>query len=123
MKRLLHISLLLMALLGVVGQSTAMAMMPASATAVSGDRSMQVFVLGTNCMDMADTPAAGKTPCKKVTPQCMAATGCTPFALVAPSALPTVALVPDRAVSTPSLAARLWGRTYGPEPDPPSFLI
>ena len=123
MKRLLHICLLLMALMGVAGQSTAMAMMPARVAAVSAHRSMQVLAVGTDCMDMANTPAPAKAPCKKVTPQCMAATGCAPFALVAPAPLPVVSLVADREDSTPSLAPRLWGRTFGPEPDPPSFLI
>lgn len=123
MKRLMHIGLFLMALLGVLGQSTAMAMVPASAAAVSSHQSMQVSMTGMDCMDMANTTAPGKSPCKKVTLQCMAAMGCASFALVAPSALSSVALVADRDVSTLPLAARLRGRTYGPEPDPPSFLI
>lgn len=123
MKRLMHIGLLLMALLGVLGQSTAMAMTPASGAAVSRHQSMQVSMAAMDCMDMANTTAPGKSPCKKVTLQCMAAMGCTSFALVAPSALSTVALVTDRDLSTLSPAARLWGRSYGPEPVPPSFLI
>lgn len=123
MKRLMHLGLLLMALVGVIGQSTAMAMMPASGAAVSAHQTMQASMAGMECMDMATTSASEKSPCKKVTLQCMAAMGCAPFALAAPSALPAYALVADRDVSTPSLAARLLGRSYGPEPDPPSFLI
>ena len=116
MKPLMHLGLLLMTLLGVIGQSTAMAMVPAHQT-------MRVSMAGMDCMDVANRSAPGKSPCKKVTLQCMVALGCPPYALVAPSAHPAAALVADRNVSTPSVAARLWGRTYGPEPDPPSFLI
>ena len=123
MKRLMHIGLLLMALFGVLGQSTAMAMMPASGAVMSSQQSFQLSMTGMDCMDMAHKTAPGTTPCKKVTLQCMATMGCASFALVAPSSLSTVALVADPDVSTLPLAARLLGRTYGPEPDPPSFLI
>ncbi len=123
MKRLLQIGLLLMALFGVLGQSTAVAMMPPSSAALSSHQSMQVSTTGMDCMNMASTTALRKSPCKKVMPQCMAAMGCASFALVAPAALSTVGLMADRDVSKLSLAAPLWGRSYGPEPVPPSFLI
>ena len=122
MKRLLHISLLLVALLGVMGQSTAMAMMPTSGAPTS-NRSVQASMAGMDCMDTANPSATGKSPCKKVTLHCMAAMGCAPLALVVPSALPRTAIVTVRNITTSSLAARLWGRSFGPEPDPPSYLI
>lgn len=122
MKPLLHILLLLGALLGVMGQSTAMAMMPVSGTAIS-TKSVQVSMAGMDCMNMAISSAPGQLPCKKITLQCMAAMSCAPLALVVPSALPSDAIVADRNATTSSLPARLWGRSYGPEPDPPSLLI
>ena len=123
MTRLFHLGLLLMALLGVIGQSTAMAMMPASGAAVPAHQSMQVSMADMDCMDMANTSAPGQSPCKKVTLQCMAAMGCTPAALVEPEARSIALLIVDQTKAALPLAARLWGRTYGPEPDPPSFLI
>ena len=123
MKRLVHVSLLFMALLGVMGQSTAMAMMPASAAAVPAHQSPQVAMAGMDCMDMANMSAPGQSPCKKVTLQCMAAMGCAPAALVEPEARSIALLIVDQTKVAIPLAARLWGRTYGPEPDPPSFLI
>jgi hypothetical protein len=121
MKRLLHLGLLFIALLGVMGQSTAMAMVPASESSTS-TKSVQVSMAGMDCGDMANPSVPGELPCKKVTLHCMAAMGCAPSAFVIPSALQTEAIVADRMVSTSSLAARLWGRSYGPEPDPPSLL-
>lgn len=123
MKRVIHIGLLLMALLGVIGQSTAMAMVPADGSAIPTRQSIEISMADMGCTDMANTSAPGKSPCKKVMLQCTAAMGCTSFALLAPSKLPSDALLADRDVSKPSLAARLWGRSYGPEPDPPSLLI
>lgn len=122
MKRLLHISLLLMALLGLMGQSTAMAIMPAGGQ-TSPTKPMQLSMAGMECVKMANSSVPGKSPCKHATPQCMAAMGCAPAALVVPSALPTEAFAAGRMASTLSLAARLWGRSYGPEPHPPSLLV
>lgn len=76
-----------------------------------------------DCMDMANAPAPGKPPCKKVTLQCMAAMGCSPLAFTEPTA-PAADMLPavhDKAA--PLLAARLHGRSFGPEPDPPTILI
>lgn len=122
MTRLLHIGLLLIALLGVMGQSTAMAMIPSGGAALSA-KSMRLSMAGMGCREMANPSAPGKTPCKKVTPHCMSAVGCAPLALVTPSPLSTDSIVTDRMASTSPLVARLWGRSYGPEPDPPSLLI
>lgn len=119
MTRLFHICLLLAALGGLIGQSTAMAMAPAPISAGS----LQASMAGMDCMDMANSPAPGKMPCKKMTLQCVAAMGCAPAALVQPDAANPSSPVVDRVKSALSLAARLWGRSYGPEPDPPSFLI
>ena len=119
MTRLIHICLLLAALGGLTGQSTAMAMAPAPTSPGSSQASMA----GMDCTNMANVPVPEKSPCKNMTLQCMAAMGCVSLALVEPdspafdqpSAGPLKATLP--------VAARLWGRSYGPEPDPPSFLI
>jgi len=123
MKRLLHIGLLLMALLGLMGQSTAMAMTPARVTGMATQESLQISMAAMDCTDMATAPGPGKAPCKKITLQCMAAMGCAPVALVEPveSSAPPLAI--EQVKSALPLAARLWGRSYGPEPDPPSILI
>ena len=123
MTRKLQIGLLLLALLGVVGQSSATAMIPASGIATSTQVSLQVSMAEMDCGDMANASLPGTMPCKKDALQCMAAMGCAPAALVEPvePSAPFVAI--ERVKSALPLAARLWGRSYGPEPDPPSFLI
>ncbi|MEO7814547.1 MAG: hypothetical protein ABIR87_03785 [Sphingomicrobium sp.] len=123
MTRLVHLGLLLMALLGLIGQSTAMAMMPAGLTAISANRSVDVSMKDMDCMDMANSSPPGQSPCKKMTLQCMAAMGCASAAMVESEASGSPLLVVDRTKAALTLAARLWGRTYGPELDPPSFLI
>lgn len=85
--------------------------------------SMQASMADMDCMDMANAPDPGKPPCKKVTLQCIAAMGCSPLAFAEPATLATDAPPIARDRSTPSLAARLHGRSYGPEPDPPTILI
>ena len=119
MTRLFQICLLLAALSGLIGQSTAMAMAPAPISTGS----LQASMAGMDCMDMANSPTQRKMPCKKMSLQCVAAMGCAPAALVQPDAANTSSPVVDGVKSALSLAARLWGRSYGPEPDPPSFLI
>ena len=119
MTRALHICLLLLALLGLLGQSTAMAMaaLPRS-TGV-----LQASMADMDCMDMANRAVPGKSPCKTMTMQCMVAMGCASLALVEPAQLGTLLIAAGPVVVAFPLAARLWGRSYGPEPDPPSFLI
>lgn len=119
MKRIIHICLLLAAFAGLIGQSAGMAMGPGPMR----DGSMQVSISGMDSMDMANAPAPGTSPCKKMTLQCIAAMGCAPSALVAPATAAIASPVVERDKSAPSLMARLLGRSYGPEPDPPSFLI
>ena len=119
MTRALHIGLILMALLGLLGQSTAMAMeaVPQSTGL------LQASMADMDCMDMADRPVPGKSPCKRMTMQCMVAMGCASLALVEPAQLVTLPIAADPVVVALPLAARLWGRSYGPEPDPPNILI
>ena len=117
--RLVHICLLLAALSGLIGQSTAMAMVPTPMTVGS----VQAGMAGMDWTDMANSSVPGKMPCKKMTLQCMAAMGCAPAALVQPDVRGLSSPLIDRVTSALPPAARLWGRSYGPDPDPPSFLI
>lgn len=123
MMRALQIGLLLMALLGVVGQSSAIAMIPASGVAASAHDMLRVSTADMDCGDMVSPSGPGNLPCKKGTLQCMAAMGGAPVALVEPVSTSARLLTIERVKSTMPLAARLCGRSYGPEPDPPTFLI
>ena len=119
MTRALHLGLLLMALLGLFGQSTARAMVPTPLTIGS----LQVSMSDMNCMEGAKAHVPGKAPCKTMTMQCMAAMGGVPMALIEPVEPSAAPIASTQIKSALPLAARLWGRSYGPEPDPPSFLI
>lgn len=120
MKRLLHLGLLLLALTGLIGQSTAMAMAPLGIS--SARQAPLAAMTGGNCIDMPAIPATGKGPCKKLTLQCIAAMGCSPLVFTDPPT-PVWAMVrTDLAKSANDFVPHLTGRTYGPEPDPPSLL-
>ena len=119
MTRLIRICLLLATLGGLIGQSTAMAMAPAP----TSPGSLQTAMAGMDCKTMADVPAPEKAPCKNMTLQCMAAMGCVSLALVEPDSPAFDQPSAGHLKATLPVAARLWGRSYGPEPDPPSFLI
>lgn len=110
-----------MALTGLIGQSTAMAMAP-SFVARTGQLPM-AGMEGGHCMDMPAAPASGKGPCKKVTLQCIAAMGCSPLVFTDPFTRIGVIFRADVANSENNFIPHLTGRTYGPEPDPPSLLI
>ena len=121
MTRLLHIGLLLVALIGLIGQSTAMAMAPS--TSVQLNQKPMTAMPGMDCADMLTPHAPGQPPCKKVTLQCVAAMGCSPLAFTRPISQPSQAVRHDMFSSVSDDVARLTGRNYGPEPDPPSLLI
>ncbi|MDQ2764120.1 MAG: hypothetical protein M3Y22_11760 [Pseudomonadota bacterium] len=117
--RFLRPLLLLMAVVGLFGQSTAMAMSPVQ----SDGKSMAAMDTMECCDGMPSGNMHGKTPCKKITLQCIAAMGCPAAAITEPVAItPSTRQLDHLAPSWP-LTARLDGRTYGPEPDPPSRLI
>lgn len=108
-----------MALLGLIGQSTAIAMAP-----LAPDRgAMTMPMTGGDCVEMTGAPSSKTLPCTKMTFQCMLAMGCTSLSLIAPEVLGGRLIAATRNKTMPSLAAPLRGRSYGPEPDPPSFLI
>lgn len=118
MIRLLRLFLLTMAAFGLFGQSTAMAM-----GTVRAGTSMQSSMAGMNCMDMTKGAMPGGVPCKKMTWQCIAAMGCATPAAIAPVSMVTPVLHPAPVSHRWQIATPLLGRSYGPEPDPPSLLI
>lgn len=112
-----------MALLGVIGQSTAMAMAPARVMASPNSDMMAASMAGMDCQDMSGAPSNDTAPCKKITLQCIAAMGCSPVAFTASAIQATEALPIERETSRAPLVSRLHSRSYGPEPEPPAFLI
>lgn len=119
MTRFLRLLLLTFAMVGLAGQSTAIAMAPVMASPAA----KQPAMTGMDCKDMATTPSSDGAPCKKLTWQCIAAMGCLTASALEP-AMPAMDMRP-LARTTPASrdVTHLVGRSYGPEPDPPSFLI
>src|SRR5947207_508405 len=106
-------------MVGLAGQSTAMAMAPVMANPVA----KQAAMAGMDCKDMATSPSSDGAPCKKLTWQCIATMGCLTASALQPSILAMDGHPLVRAVPATRDVTRLVGRSYGPEPDPPSFLI
>lgn len=115
--RFLRLLLLTMAAFGLFGQSTAMAM-----GTVHAGTSVQSPMAGMDCMDMTKDAMPNGVPCKKMTWQCIAAMGCTTTAAIAPVGIKVPILAAGRVFHRWQIATRLLGRSYGPEPDPPSLL-
>lgn len=120
MTRLLQISLLLMALMGLIGQSTAMAMAP---SAVASNGRTATAMAGMDCAGMSGPETPGQPPCKKVTLQCIAVMGCSPLTFTDPFARSIVIVQPGKPMTAVGPMAHFFGRDYGPEPKPPIFLI
>jgi len=129
-KRLLTLVLLAGALAGLFGAQMASAFGPGFAKTAVIEKPMAITGDHVAAMDCAEMMRAGKPqplergpqPCKGMTLDCIAQMGCTLPALLASGPLPG-ALTP---VSSPSFlampAAPLAGRSYGPEPEPPTVL-
>ena len=107
-----------MAVVGLFGQSTAMAMSP-----LQSDTMSMSAMASMDCDDMIPGSMDGSTPCKKMTLQCIAAMGCHTAAIAEPVAIAMASRQLDRLAPSWPSAAPLNGLSYGPEPDPPSFLI
>ena len=116
--RLFSLFLIALAALGLSGQSTAMAMAPLSITAPP-----MAAVTEMNCSEMPEAGSHEKVPCKGMTPQCIAQMGCMPPAALEPDLITTGKPRLYRPLHAPTSAARLYGRSYGPLPEPPSILI
>lgn len=118
MTRFLRLFLLTMAAFGLFGQSTAMAMGSAHA-----GMPMQASLAGMDCMGMTKGTTPNGAPCKKMTWQCIATMGCATAAAIEPTRAATPVIAAPRVSHRWQIATRLLGRSYGPEPDPPSLLI
>lgn len=119
MTRFLRPFLLFFAVVGLFGQSTAMAMSPVESETMS----MAAMASMDCCDGMSAGQMHGSVPCKKMTLQCIAAMGCPAAAITEPVGAAFTTREIDRLDPAWPLTARLDGRTYGPDPDPPSFLI
>ncbi|MDB5582289.1 MAG: hypothetical protein JWR80_7465 [Bradyrhizobium sp.] len=119
MTRFLRLLLLTFAMAGLAGQSTAMAMAPVMVS----NAAKQAAMANMDCKDMATMPASDGAPCKKLTWQCIATMGCLTASALQPAMLAMDAHPLVRAVPASRDVTRLVGRSYGPEPDPPSLLI
>lgn len=118
MTRISRLILLTFALLGLAAQSAVVAAAP-----ISDAQPMKATMAGMDCRDMLPVPMPDGSPCKKMTWQCIAAMGCATSAALQPATVAAGERLATRAAHSPSIVARLIGRSYGPEPDPPSFLI
>ena len=119
MKRWLTFLLLVGALLGLLAQETAFA----SAPALPSAETAFAAAMSDECAEMMGIKKSQKSaPCKGLTLDCIAKMGCAlPLATTTPAAMP--AANDHSATTTHQLPiARLHGRSYGPEPDPPLFL-
>lgn len=120
MKRWLSLTLLLGALLGLLGQEAALACAtPVEQAAASAQMSA-------DCAEMMGLakpqPQPEKQPCQGMTPDCIAKMGCAvPVALLPP---PFIDLAPQLGTAAPRQAsvAPLAGRDTSPEPEPPAHL-
>ncbi|MDB5577748.1 MAG: hypothetical protein JWR80_2924 [Bradyrhizobium sp.] len=118
MTRFFRLILLTFALLGLAAQSAVVAAAPISAA-----QPMKASMAGMDCGDILPVPMPDGSPCKKMTWQCIAAMGCATSAALQPATIVAGERLATRGTHVPSIVARLTGRSYGPEPDPPSFLI
>lgn len=118
MKQAIRHLLLIGVLLGLFGQAVAFSQVPthrAAAQQLAGDK---------DCMKAMTMPQEknSKAPCQGITLDCIAAMGCTiPILLGEPMALepaPIAARAPLW-LDTKILPA---GRTFAPDPDPPSLI-
>ena len=124
MQRLLKLVLLLGVMVGLFGQTMAMAAAPTCSATMRGMPAMHgaTTAISNDCMDMCSGMKPDSAPCKKMSLQCLAAMGCTVpmFLEERPSTLSQTVL--QKIAPTWPTVERLVGRSYGPEPDPPSFL-
>lgn len=117
-RRLFHLGLMLLAVIGLAGQSTAHATTSAKMSAPS-----QMASGPMSCSDEMGRQDRGKAPCKKVGWQCLAAIGCPAMTMAKPVASAEGPAAIDPLKSVPGVADVLHGRSYAPELEPPSTSI
>jgi len=120
-KRWLSLLLLLGAILGLLAQEAAFAAAPAMP--LPSEATIAAPEMSAECAEMMGIDTSqDKAPCKGLTLDCIAKMGCAlPLATATPAAIPAAS---EHASAPTDLLpiARLHGRKYGPEPDPPLFL-
>ncbi|MDQ2893631.1 MAG: hypothetical protein M3R64_11175 [Pseudomonadota bacterium] len=114
----LRLFLFAIAVFGLFGQSTAMAM--ATAGGVSAP---MASMTGMTCADMPAPGSPQKAPCKGMTLQCIAQMGCAAPAVLAPTMFSPREHIRSGHRHHSTQAARLIGRSDEPFPDPPTLLI
>lgn len=122
MIRLLRLGLLVVALTGLIGQSSAIAMAKAAPVVRDIDTSNSPQA-GMDCTHMPIIPGQDQAPCKRMSLQCIAAMGCSSLAVTLTDVQTSEAHSLESGEITPRAVTRLKSRSYAPEPDPPSFLI
>lgn len=115
MKALLHLVLMLGALVGLLGQSTATAMAPVARPAIRAMADMR------DCGNMAGSAMRGDTPCKKITWRCVAAMGCATAAIAEPAFETRAATRTARLPHVRPVVVAMLGRSVAPELDPPAL--
>jgi len=130
-QRLLALLLLAGAMTGLFGAQAALAFGPALAKPAALEKPMAMAdpaMAGMDCAEMMapakpQPPEKGPQPCKGMTLACIAQMGCTVPVLLGDGPAPA-ALSPTMPILfLPVQAAPLAGRSYGPEPEPPTVLI
>ena len=118
-KRWLSFLLLFGAMLGLLAQEVAFASAPAIAMA---DTVIAAPAMSDECAEMMRVDKSDPDkPCQGLTLDCIAKMGCAlPLAVATPAA--SIATFDHRAGPVDQLpSTRLFGRTLGPEPEPPLF--
>lgn len=123
MKRFLSLALLMGALLGIFGQQAVRAAGPAWQPIAEQSPTGDMANMGSaDCMKVTADPSGDK-PCEGLTLDCIAAMGCV-VPITLSSDPPGAEHVATRHDLPTEVAIRsLAGRTFAPEPEPPSILI
>jgi hypothetical protein len=129
-RRIVPLLLLLGAVIGLFGQQVAYALGPGFVKPIMTNQhgsSSMAGMTGTDCDHMmmeAGQPAHyndGK-PCKDMSLACIAAMGCTIPIILGRESVPILGKPLLTAAAFWSTTPRFIGRSYGPEPEPPSRL-
>jgi hypothetical protein len=123
-KRVLSLLMLLGALIGLMGQETALAAAPVHAPAAIMKMSEGTAPMSADCMEMMQkAPQPAQKPCKGLTLDCIAAMGCVVPIAVTPESTLVDKMIYERMEHFPAPANALTGRVLAPEPEPPTLLI
>lgn len=114
---------LVLALLGLVGQSAAYAMPMCDHLAKAELAQGAEMAAMADCMKGEHKTDKGSEPCKGMTPGCMARIGCVSLPTLAPLAICFDLTTLDRQELGWHSAPTLHGRTVPPDLHPPAFLV